>query len=121
MVEAWRTHGRETSDARRDALSRRGPDATQMGDRVQGPWTIASARPWGLDIACREDDRRIRQGHAPAHFARLRPIAVHLRQHERTHTHGVQAKRNRAGWDHDDRLTVLGIELHSPCPASDVP
>jgi hypothetical protein len=62
-----------------------------------------------LDIAFREDDSRIRKGHAPENFSLLRHIALNLRKHEKTSRHGMQVKRNRAGWDNDYVLTVLGI------------
>ena len=109
MVAAWRTQGHETSDERRYDISRLGPDAKQIGASVPGHWTIANSLHWGLDLACREDESRIRQGNAPENFAMLRPIAVNLLKQERTHKHGVKAKRNRAGWAHDDLLTVLGM------------
>ena len=109
MVDAWRPQGREPSCARRYDSSRLGPDAKQSGASVRGHWTIETSLHWVLASAWREDDRRSRQGNAPEHCARLRQIAVHLLTHERTHQHGVQAQRNRAGWDHDDLLTVLGI------------
>jgi predicted transposase YbfD/YdcC len=109
MVEAWRTQGRETSDERRYYISSLGPDAKQSGESVQGHWTIENSLHWVLDIAFREDDSRIRKGNAPENFAMLRQIAVNLLTQERTNKHGVKAKRNRAGWDNDYLLTVLGI------------
>jgi predicted transposase YbfD/YdcC len=109
MVAAWRTQGHETSYERRYYSSRLGPDAKPIGESVQGHWTIENSLHWVLAIAFREDDSRLRKGNAPENFAMLRHIAVHLLKQERTNTHGVKAKRNRAGWDNDDLLTVLGI------------
>jgi predicted transposase YbfD/YdcC len=118
MVEAWRTQGHETSYERRYDISSRGPDAKPMGESVRGHWAIENSRHGVLDIAFREDESRIRKGNAPENFAMLRHIAVNLLKQERTHNHGVKAKRNRAGWDNGYRLTVLGIEMRSPGPAS---
>jgi predicted transposase YbfD/YdcC len=109
MIEAWRTQGHETSYDRCYYLSSLGPTAKKIGESVQGPWTIENSLHWVLDIAFRADDSCIRQGNAPEHFAMLRHIAVNLLKQERTNKYGVKAKRNRAGWDNDYLLTVLGI------------
>jgi predicted transposase YbfD/YdcC len=109
MVEAWRTQGHETSYERRYYISSLGPDAKQIGESVQRHWAIENSLHWVLDIAFREDDSRIRKGHAPENFAMLRHIAVNLLRQERSNKHGVKAKGNRAGWDNDYLLTVLSI------------
>jgi predicted transposase YbfD/YdcC len=109
MVEAWRTQGDAVSYERRDYISSLGLDAKRMAESVRGHWAIENALHWVLDIACREDDSRIRKGHAPENFSRLRHIAWNLLKQEKTSRHGVKVKRNRAGWDNDYLLTVLGI------------
>lgn len=81
-------------------MSSLGLDAQQMAESVRGHWAIENALHGVLDIAFREDDCRIRTGHAPENFARLRPIAFNLLKQETTNRHGLQVKRNRAGWDH---------------------
>jgi hypothetical protein len=106
LVEAWRTQGDAAAYARRDDIRRRGLDAQRRAERGREPWAIETALHGGREIAFREDDSRLRTGHAPEHFARLRPRAGPLRRHEQTSRHGVQVKRNRAGWDHDSLLTV---------------
>jgi predicted transposase YbfD/YdcC len=101
--------GDVVSYARRYYSSSLGVDAKQIAESVRGHWAIENALHWVLDIAFREDDSRIRQGHAPENFPMLRPIALNLLKQETTNRHGVQVKRNRAGWDNDYLLTVLGI------------
>ena len=54
-----------------------------------------------LEIALREDDSRLRKGHAPENFARLRPIALNLRKQTKTGRHGVKVQRNLTSWDND--------------------
>jgi predicted transposase YbfD/YdcC len=109
MVEAWRTQGDAVSYERRSYISSLGLDAKQMAESVRGHWAIEHALHWVLDIAFREDDSRIRKGHAPENFAMLRPMALNLLKQEKTNRHGMKVKRNRAGWDNDSLLTVLGI------------
>ena len=101
LVEAWRTQGDAVSYERRSSLSRLGLDATQRAERVRGHWAIEHALHGVLDSAFREDDSRMRPGHAPEHFAMLRPIALNLLKHEKTNQHGMKVQRHRAGWDHN--------------------
>ena len=82
---------------------------------ARGHWAIEKALHWVLDIAFCEDDSCIRKGHAPENFAMLRHMALNLLKHEKTNRHGMKVKRNRAGWDNDYLLTVLGISMRSPC------
>jgi len=109
MVEAWRTQRGAVSYERRYYLSSLGLDAKRVAESVRGHWAIENALHWVLDIAFREDDSRSRKGYAPENFSMLRHIALNLLKQERTSRHGVKVKRNRAGWDNDDLLTVLGI------------
>jgi predicted transposase YbfD/YdcC len=55
---------------------------------------------WELDMAFREDQRRIRQGVAAENFVVLRHISLNLLKQ-------AQAKRLKAGWDNDFLLQVL--------------
>jgi predicted transposase YbfD/YdcC len=109
MVAAWRTQGDVMSYERRYYISRLGVDAKQIAESVRGHWAIENARHWVLDIAFREDDSRMCTGHAPDNFSMLRHIALNLLTQEKTSRHGVKVKRNRAGWDNNYLLTVLGI------------
>jgi predicted transposase YbfD/YdcC len=103
------TRPRDLLYDRRYYISSLGPDAKQIGESVQGHWTIENSLHWVLDITLREDGSRIRKGNAPENFAMLRHIAVNLCKQERTNNHGVKAKRNRAVWENDYLFTVLGI------------
>jgi predicted transposase YbfD/YdcC len=101
MIEVWWTQGHAVSDERRDYISSLGMDAKRMAESIRGHWTIEKALHWVLGLAFRDDDSRIRNGHAHENFAMLPHIALNLFKQEKTNRHGVRMKRNRAGWDHD--------------------
>lgn len=87
MVETWRTQGDTVSYERRYYISSLGLDARRIAENVRGHWAIEKA----------------------LNFSMLRHIALNLLKQEKTSRHGVKVKRNRAGWDNDYLLTVLGI------------
>jgi predicted transposase YbfD/YdcC len=67
---------------------------------VRGHWGIENRLHWVLDIAFREDESRVRHGHADQNLAVLRRLALNLLRQEPTAKMGVKAKRLKAGRDH---------------------
>ena len=55
----------------------------------------------------REDECRIRKGHADANFSILRRTALGLLKNERTAKVGLKHKRLTAGWDETSLEKVL--------------
>jgi predicted transposase YbfD/YdcC len=107
-IESTRTVGVQTTIERRYYISSlEGTDARAMAAIVRGHWSIENQLHWSLDMAFREDESRIRRGHAAENFSRLRRIALNLLKREKTNKVGIKAKRLRAGWDHDYLLRVL--------------
>jgi predicted transposase YbfD/YdcC len=107
MVEAERHIGETVSVERRYYLSSLGLDVQQFAEAVRGHWSIENTVHWSLDVSFREDDSRIRTGHAPENFSVLRHIALNLLKQDTRCTRGIKTKRLRAGWDHDYLAHVL--------------
>lgn len=107
MVVAERRVGTERSRETRYYLSSLPGDAARLGDAVRGHWGIENRLHWVLDIAFREDESRVRHGHADQNLAVLRRLALNLLRQETTARMGVKAKRLKAGWDETYLLKLL--------------
>jgi predicted transposase YbfD/YdcC len=70
-------------------------------------WGIENQLHWCLDVAFREDDSRIRSGHAPENMTLIRHVALNLLGKESSVKVGKKAKRLKAGWDNDYLTKVL--------------
>ncbi len=107
-VQAKRTLNGQTSTEYRYYLSDLPADnPRQLLAYIRGHWGVENGLHWCLDINFREDDRRIRQGHAAENFSRLSRIALNLLKAEKTNDGGIKTKRLCCGWDHDYLLKVL--------------
>ena len=88
-------------------IASRAEPARAMALVIRGHWGIENGLHWRLDVVLREDLSRVRTDHGPENVAVLRRFALNLLKRERTHPHGMQAKRLKAAWDSNYLLKVL--------------
>jgi predicted transposase YbfD/YdcC len=107
-IDGERGSGGERTTERRTYLSSLAGEAARLAAAVRGHWGIEDRLHWVLDLAFREDESRVRAGHAAENLAVLRHVALDLLRRETTAKVGVPTKRLLAGWDDASLLTVLG-------------
>lgn len=74
-------------------------DAELFAKAARNHWGIENGLHWTLDMAFREDESRIRKGHAPENFAVLRHIALNLIKNEASFKGSINTKQLKAAWN----------------------
>lgn len=107
LVESRVDQGGVVTVEKRYYISSLPLDAKVIAQAVRQHWAIENSLHWCLDVAFREDECRVRIGHAAENFSLLRKIALMSLKKETTIKGGLKTKRLRAGWDNQYLLKVL--------------
>jgi predicted transposase YbfD/YdcC len=106
MVESTRSvKGKECIELRHYITSLSG-NVEQVGKAIRNHWGVENSLHWVLDVTFREDECRIRNGHAAENFAVLRRIALNLFKREPS-KHSIKRKRLLACLHFDYLITAL--------------
>jgi predicted transposase YbfD/YdcC len=107
LIESTRRVGTTVSTEARHYLSSLPADATALSAVIRSHWGIENRLHWVLDVAFREDDCRVRVGHAPENLAIVRHFALNLLRREPSRRPSVATKRLCAALDDSYLRSVL--------------
>ena len=80
----------------------------QFGEAVRLHWGMENNLHWSLDVSFKEDQSRVRRGHAAENFSTIRKIALGLLKKARARSKvGIASTRLKSGWDNDYLLNIL--------------
>lgn len=98
---------KDSQDWRYYISSLKGTNPHQMGGAVRTHWGIENGLHWVLDMAFREDECRVRTGHAATNLAHLRRAVLTQLRREKSVRVGIKAKQLKAALDGRYLLKVL--------------
>jgi len=87
-------------------ISSRAAGAKMFQKAVRRHWSIENECHWVLDVAFREDDHRLREGHGPENMSLVRKMALAMLKKAPAKM-GIKNKRLKAGWDESFLEIVL--------------
>lgn len=84
-------------------------DAEKISSAIRAHWRIENNLHWSLDVTFREDDCRIRKGHAAANFSLLRKFALSLLKNESSMKGSIKKKQFKSLMNNNYLIKVLNI------------
>jgi predicted transposase YbfD/YdcC len=112
MIEATReVPGKEPTVSVRYYLSSLAPSAKELARVTRAHWRIENSCHWILDVAFREDDSRVRTGHAAENLSLVRRLTLNMLQQETTVKLGIQNKRLKAARNREYLLKVVNASV----------
>ena len=109
LVEAERRMEGRVSTETCYFISSHPPKARHLLATVRAHGGIENGLHWILDVVFREDESRVRTGHAPRNLCLLRRMALNLLRQDTTVQAGVAIRRRKAGRNLAYMEQVLGL------------
>jgi predicted transposase YbfD/YdcC len=111
MIERERDTAGKVSRERAFYIGSRGiVSAESFATAARSHWAIENSLHWVLDVTFREDECRVRKGHAPQNFSALRKFALSLLRRDTTYPkRSLRSRRKTADRLPDYRASLLGL------------
>lgn len=111
MVERSREINGKTSTERAYYIGSKGiANAEIFAKAARSHWGVENRLHWVLDVTFREDDCRVRKGHAPQNLSALRKFALSLlRQDKQYPKRSLRGRRKTADRLPNYRASLLGL------------
>ena len=82
-------------------------DVVPLAAVIRGHWAVENTLHWSLDVAFREDECLVAQGHGPENFSLLRKMAHTALTRDTRLKASIPERRKAAGWNDEYLLAVL--------------
>ena len=106
-MKATRKIGEKESSEMRYFISSLDAGAKDMLTYIRTHWEVENKLHWCLDVVFREDESRVRKGHAPENLAILRMIALNALRQDKIKKCRTKGKRLICVMDTDYLLKVI--------------
>lgn len=112
MVERQREIKGQVSVERTFYIGSKGISSAQaLAEAARGHWGIENRLHWVLDVTFREDECRVRTGHAPRNLSTIRKFALTLlRQNQQYPKRSLRSRRKTADRLTEYRESLLGLQ-----------
>jgi len=109
VVKATRKIGEKESSEMRHFISSLHAGAKDMLTYIRTHWEVENKLHWCLDVVFREDESRVRKGHAPENLAFMRKIALNALRQDKSKKCGTKGKRLICAMDNEYLLKVIRL------------
>ena len=105
MAESTRETGSKIETETRFYIASLTDTAERIASAVRGHWAVENSLHWVMDMVFRDDDCRVREGHAAANFVTLKHMAHNLARRAPGKM-SIRARRKAAAWDDEYLLSL---------------
>jgi predicted transposase YbfD/YdcC len=107
VVDSRRESGGKVETETRLYITSSALTAVELSGFVRGHWMIENGLHWVLDMVFRDDECRVRTGHAPANFTTIKHMACNLLR-KAPGKDSLRLRRKVAAWDDEFLAGLIG-------------